>query len=55
MVKKNTLRARLVKEYEKVAKSAVREPRNGKELAARMRWERLHNIMRRRYDYMPQV
>ena len=49
MAKKNSLRVRLMKEYEKVSKSAVREPRNGKEMFTRMRWERLHKIIMRRY------
>ncbi len=49
MAKKNPLRVRLMKEYEKVSKSAVREPRNGKEMFTRMRWERLHKIIMRRY------
>ena len=49
MVKKNTLRTRLMKEYEKVSKVAIREPRNGKEVATRLRWERLYKIMMRRY------
>jgi len=49
MAKKNPLRVRLMKEYEKVSKSAVREPRNGKEIFTRMRWERLHKIIMKRY------
>jgi Zn-dependent membrane protease YugP len=49
VVKKNTLRTRLMKEYEKVSKVATREPRNGKEVATRLRWERLYKIMIRRY------
>jgi len=55
MAKKDPLRVRLVREYEKVSKSAVREPRNGKEMFTRMRWERLRKILWRRYDYMPQL
>ncbi len=55
MAKKNPLRVRLVREYEKVSKSAVREPRNGKEMFTRMRWERLRKILWRRYDYLPQL
>ena len=55
MVKKNTLRTRLLKEYEKASKSALRDPRTTEQMAMRMRWERLHKIMRRRYDYLPQL
>ena len=50
MVKKNTLRTRLLKEYEKVSKRALREPRNWKEVAVRLRWERLYKIIHRRYE-----
>jgi hypothetical protein len=50
VVKKNTLRARLMKEYEKVSRVATREPRNGKEVATRLRWERLYKIITRRYE-----
>ena len=55
MAKKNTLRTRLLKEYEKASKSALRDPRTTEQMAMRMRWERLHKIMRRRYDYLPQL
>ena len=55
MAKKNTLRARLVKEYEKATKSALRDPRTVEQMATRLRWERLHSILRRRYDYLPQL
>ncbi len=53
MAEKNTLRARLVKEYEKASKSALRDPRTVEQMAMRLRWERLHSILRRRYDYLP--
>ena len=49
MAKKNTLRARIMKEYEKLSKVALREPRNGREVATRLKWERLHKIIIRRY------
>ena len=49
MVKKNTLRARIMKEYEKLSRVALREPRNGREVATRLKWERLHKIIIRRY------
>ena len=52
MAKKNTLRTRLLKEYARLSKIAVREPRNGKEMFVRMRWEKIRNILWRRYDYM---
>jgi len=35
-----------------LSKIAVREPRNGKEMFVRMRWEKIRNILWRRYDYM---
>ena len=49
MAKKNTLRARIMKEYEKLSRVALREPRNGREVAARLKWERVHKIIIRRY------
>ena len=52
MAKKNSLRIRLLKEYARLSKIAVREPRNGKEMFTRMRWEKIRNILWRRYDYM---
>jgi len=52
MAKKNSLRTRLLKEYTRLSKIAVREPRNGKEMFTRMRWEKIRNILWRRYDYM---
>ena len=52
MAKKNTLRTRLLKEYARLSKIAVREPRNGKEMFTRMRWEKIRKILWRRYDYM---
>tara|TARA_R100000541_G_scaffold4311_2_gene11702 strand:+ start:673 stop:831 length:159 start_codon:yes stop_codon:yes gene_type:complete len=52
MAKKSALRTRIVKEYKKATKFAVREPRTIKEIASRMRWERLDKILRGRYDYL---
>jgi len=52
MAKKNPLRTRLLKEYARLSKIAVREPRNGKEMFTRMRWEKIRKILWRRYDYM---
>ena len=50
MAKKNSLRARIMKEYEKLSRVALREPRNGREVAARLKWERVHKIIIRRYE-----
>ena len=52
MAKKDSLRTRLLREYVKVSKKAVRDPRTWKEVATRVRWERLKKILWRRYDYM---
>jgi hypothetical protein len=52
MAKKSSLRTRIVKEYKKASKFAVREPRTIKEIASRMRWERLDKILRGRYGYL---
>ena len=52
MAKKDSLSTRLLKEYAKASKVAVRDPRNWKEVANRVRWERLKKILWRRYDYM---
>jgi len=52
MAKKSSLRTRLLKEYARLSKIAVREPRNGKEVFTRMRWEKIRKILWRRYDYM---
>jgi len=52
MGRKTSLKDRLLREYVKVSKTAPREPRNWREVAARMRWERLRKILWRRYDYM---
>jgi hypothetical protein len=52
MGSKKTLKERLLREYAHVSKNALREPRNWREVATRMRWERLRKILWRRYDYM---
>ena len=52
MGRKTSLKDRLIREYVKVAKTAPREPRNWREVATRVRWERLKKILWRRYDYM---
>ena len=49
---KDSLKTRLLKEYVKVSKKAVRDPRTWKEVATRVRWERLKKILWRRYDCM---
>ena len=53
--RKKSLRSRLVDEYTKVSKTAKRDPKNWKEVAERMRWERLRKILGRRYDYLPRL
>ena len=52
MKRKDTLKTRILKEYVKVSKTAPREAKTWKEVAARVRWERLRKILWRRYDYM---
>jgi len=52
MAKKDSLRTRLLKEYVKMSKTAPREAKTWKEVATRVRWERLRKILWRRYDYM---
>jgi hypothetical protein len=52
MGRKTPLKDRLIREYVKVSRKAVREPRNWNEIATRVRWERLKKILWRRYDYM---
>jgi hypothetical protein len=34
----------------KASLKALREPRNGREVATRLQWERLHRIIIRRYE-----
>jgi len=46
------LKKRLMKLYKDVSRKALREPRTLRELAIRMKWERLRKILWRRYDYM---
>jgi|MDTB01.1.fsa_nt_gb hypothetical protein len=50
---KTTMRSRLVEEYLKVSKKALRDPRTIQEFAVRKKWDRLHRILWRRYGYMP--
>ncbi len=52
MKRKDNLKTRILKEYVKVSKTAPREAKTWKEVATRVRWERLRNILWRRYDYM---
>ena len=52
MAKKDSLRTRLLREYAKMSKTAPREAKTWKEVATRVRWERLRKILWRRYDYM---
>jgi hypothetical protein len=50
MGRKTPLKERLLREYAKLSKIALREPRNGREVATRLQWERLHRIIIRRYE-----
>jgi hypothetical protein len=52
MPKKLKLKERLLREYAKISKVAPREPRSGREMFIRLKWERLRKILWRRYDYM---
>jgi hypothetical protein len=52
MGRKTTLKERLLREYVKVSKKAKREPGTWREIATRVRWERIRKILWRRYDYM---
>jgi len=52
MAKKDPLRTRLLREYVKISKTAPREAKTWKEVAARVRWERIRKILWRRYDHM---
>tara|TARA_A100001201_G_scaffold9366_1_gene13867 strand:+ start:141 stop:335 length:195 start_codon:yes stop_codon:yes gene_type:complete len=46
------MRERIYNEYFRVSKTAKRDCTNWKEVAERARWERLHKIMRKRYNYV---
>ena len=50
MGKKLSLEIRLRREKDKVAKFALRQPRTLKEQSDRLRWDRLNNIIWRRYE-----
>ena len=52
MGRKTLLKERLLREYAKVSKTAPREPKTWKEVASRVRWERIRKILWRRYDHM---
>ena len=52
MKRKDNLKTRLLKDYVKVSKNALREPKTWREVATRVRWERLRKMLWRRYDYM---
>ncbi len=45
-----TLEKRLRKEKKRLDRIALRDPRTREQVAARIRWERLSNIIHRRYD-----
>jgi hypothetical protein len=48
--KGSTLRERLERELERVSRIALRDPRTWPEVANRARWDRLKNILWRRYE-----
>ena len=45
-----TLKDRLIKKKEELDKKALRDPRTAKEYAVRNKWERVSNILRKRYN-----
>ena len=45
-----TLKDRLIKRKEELDKKALRDPRTAKEYAIRNKWERVSNILRKRYN-----
>lgn len=57
MPRKLSLEVRLKRELEKVGRSALRDPRSREQMITRIRWERLRNIVWRRYDQknMPEL
>jgi hypothetical protein len=46
-----SLYKRLVKEKDRLGKKALRFPKTDKELLDRKRWERIYEILTRRYEY----
>ena len=44
-----TLKDKLIKKKEELDKKALRDPRTVKEYAIRNKWERVSNILRKRY------
>ena len=50
MVRKLSLETRLRRELEKVGRTTLRDPRSRDQMQQRIRWERLRNIIGRRYD-----
>lgn len=46
------LKERIYAAYFEAGKRAKRDCTNWKEVSDRMYWERLHKIMRKRYDYV---
>tara|TARA_R110000824_G_scaffold185300_1_gene366275 strand:- start:408 stop:566 length:159 start_codon:yes stop_codon:yes gene_type:complete len=48
--KRSPLKKRLEIELESVGKTALRAPKTWKEVATRARWDRLKNILWRRYE-----
>jgi len=50
MKRKRTLRQRLEKEKVRLGKIALRDPRTNEQLLTRIRWDRVLNIMWKRYE-----
>tara|TARA_R110002051_G_C8699969_1_gene494246 strand:+ start:475 stop:630 length:156 start_codon:yes stop_codon:yes gene_type:complete len=50
MARKTTIKDRLHKELKRINTIALRDPRTAKDYKERSRWERIKDIMRRRYD-----
>ena len=44
------LKERLIKKKEELDPKALRDPRTAKEYAVRNKWERVSNILRKRYN-----
>ena len=44
------LKERLIKKKEELDSKALRDPRTAKEYAVRNKWERVSNILRKRYN-----
>ena len=47
------LKKRMIEAYNKTVKRAMRDPKNKKEYAVRVRLHRIEQILINRYDYIP--